>query len=70
MSKNLSHLINTSIDDMKASLDCAECNNEPYSIQLLKEALRIAERRKEKTRIKILAGKIRRYERAARQSAS
>ena len=62
MNERASGLIYTSIEDMKSSLACAEANGEPYSVAMLKQALSMATKAGEKTRAKIIAAKIKKYE--------
>jgi hypothetical protein len=57
-----SHLVNTSIDDMRSSIQCAEINGSPYSIEHLKLALVIVMRRGEKTKTELLEAVIKKYE--------
>lgn len=59
MREEVSRLIDTSVEDMKSSLECAEENGE-LRIDLLKEALRYAIRFGEITRQKILKRYIKR----------
>jgi hypothetical protein len=58
-----SWLTDTSIEDMKSSLDCAESEGQPYSVNILKQALATVTRRGEKTKARILETRIRKYER-------
>jgi hypothetical protein len=55
-------LVNTSVEDMKASIECAEAHDQSYSIYCLSLALAIVTKRNEMTKAKILLGKIDKYE--------
>lgn len=52
-------LANTSIEDMKSSLSCMP---DHYSVDVLNAILKIARRRKEKTRIRICESMIKRLQ--------
>lgn len=56
------HLVNTSVEDMKNSIECAESNGQPYTIYCLSLALGVVTKRKEITKAKFLTAKIKNYE--------
>ena len=64
---DINNLVYTSVEDMKSSLDCAESEGAPYSIDVLRKALILSVGLKEKTRAKILLARIARYEKAVKE---
>lgn len=61
MNKSVSHLVNTSVEDLRSALECAGRLN----IHTLQAALEVVERRGEKTKAKMLRSAITRAERKA-----
>lgn len=53
--RQVGDLANTSIEDMKSSLNCMPGH---YSLGVLRAVLRIAKRRNEKTRIRVIESQI------------
>jgi hypothetical protein len=65
--EDVNNLVYTSIDDMKGSLECAESGGAPYTVEVLKIALALALKTKQKTKANILKARISRYEKAVNQ---
>lgn len=64
MAKDASNLVNTSVEDMQSGL----WNYGAEDLTTLREALKIATRRGEKTKAKILAAKIKKLEKEEAKS--
>lgn len=66
MNKTVSYMVNTSVDDMRSSLECAECEKR-LNIHTLRAALEVVTRRGEKTKAKMLASYIKKLEKGAKK---
>jgi hypothetical protein len=59
ISPRVYHLINTSVDDMRSTLRCAENNGEKFPEEILADAFLVCLARREGTKVKILQAQLR-----------